>query len=152
MRWPDGTTPTADELYDVAIATTPFLFELPEQRVALRGRVEANARRYRELAEMIEAAKGPAGRDFLAFQRRVVLVVVLFLGGAVVVGPAGELRAAGVFGGAGGVVLAAGLDFGEGFLSAADGVGGSARLAVYCGAFRGNPHAVRADSINRHRR
>ena len=61
VRRPDGTTPTADELYEVAVAATPFLFELPEQRVALRSRVEANARRYRELAEMIEAAKGRLG-------------------------------------------------------------------------------------------
>lgn len=61
VRRADGSTPTAEELYEVAVAAAPFLFELPEQRVALRSRVEANARRYRELAEMIEAVKGAAG-------------------------------------------------------------------------------------------
>lgn len=61
VRRPDGSTPTAEELYEAAMVTTPFLFELPEQRVALRSRVEANARRYRELANMIEAAKGRLG-------------------------------------------------------------------------------------------
>lgn len=61
VRRPDGTTSTAEELYEVAVTATPFLFQLPEQRTALRSRVEANARRYRELAEMIEATKGRLG-------------------------------------------------------------------------------------------
>lgn len=61
VRRLDGRTPTADELYEMAMAATPLLFELPEQRVALRGRVEGDARRYRELAEMIEAAKDRLG-------------------------------------------------------------------------------------------
>ncbi|MGH3910965.1 MAG: hypothetical protein ACRDRM_09045, partial [Pseudonocardiaceae bacterium] len=31
VRRVDGTTPSAEELYEVAVAATPFLFELPEQ-------------------------------------------------------------------------------------------------------------------------
>lgn len=61
VRRTDGTIPTAGELYELAVAATPFLFELPEQRSALRVRVEANARRYRELAEIIESAKSRLG-------------------------------------------------------------------------------------------
>lgn len=61
VRRSDGSTPTAAELYEAVVATTPFLFELPEQRAALRSRVETNARRYRELAEIIETAKGRLG-------------------------------------------------------------------------------------------
>lgn len=57
VRLVDGTTPTAEELYDVAVRVTPYLYELPERQVELWRRVEANARRYRQLAAQIEDIK-----------------------------------------------------------------------------------------------
>lgn len=57
VRLADGTTPSADQLYEVAIKAMPYLYELPEQRRELRYRVEANARRYRQLADQIEDTK-----------------------------------------------------------------------------------------------
>ncbi len=57
VRHDDGTTPTADELYEVAFAAAPDQFRLPEQRAELRTRVEQNARRYRDLATAIDAVR-----------------------------------------------------------------------------------------------
>lgn len=57
VRHDDGTTPTADELYDIALAAAPDRFRLPEQRAELHNRVEQNARRYRDLAAAIDAVR-----------------------------------------------------------------------------------------------
>lgn len=57
VRHDDGSTPTADELYDIALAAAPDRFRLPEQRAELRTRVEQNARRYRDLAAAIDAVR-----------------------------------------------------------------------------------------------
>jgi hypothetical protein len=57
VRHVDGTVPTADELYDIALAAAPDRFRLPEQRAELRSRVEQNARRYRDLAAAIDAVR-----------------------------------------------------------------------------------------------
>lgn len=57
VRHTGGSVPTADELFDLAVAVAPQAFRQPEERIALRDRVEANARRYRELADLVEDTK-----------------------------------------------------------------------------------------------
>jgi hypothetical protein len=57
VRHADSSTPTEDELYDLALAAAPMSFREPEQLAELRRRVKVNAVRYRQLAELIEETK-----------------------------------------------------------------------------------------------
>jgi hypothetical protein len=57
VRHADGSTPTENELYDLAMAASPLSFREPEQRAELRRRVKVNAARYRQLADLIEETK-----------------------------------------------------------------------------------------------
>lgn len=54
VRDADGSVPTAEQLYAQAVERDPFLAGSPEQRQALRSRVDAEAHRSRALAELIE--------------------------------------------------------------------------------------------------
>jgi hypothetical protein len=53
VRHVDGSTPSAEELYGLALAAAPHLSWPVEERRALWDRVQHNARRYRELAERV---------------------------------------------------------------------------------------------------
>jgi hypothetical protein len=53
VRHVDGSTPSAEELYGLALAAAPHRSWPIEERRALWDRVERNARRYRELAELV---------------------------------------------------------------------------------------------------
>lgn len=54
LRRPDGSLVSADDLYAMDLAEAPWRYRFPEQRNALRDRAQADARRYRELAERVE--------------------------------------------------------------------------------------------------
>jgi hypothetical protein len=53
VRRVDGSTPSAEELYGLALAAAPHRSWPEEDRRELWDRVQCNARRYRELAERV---------------------------------------------------------------------------------------------------
>jgi len=55
-RLPDGSTPSADQLYTEILETRPFEHRLPEQRQAARNEAETAAARYRRLAALADSA------------------------------------------------------------------------------------------------
>jgi hypothetical protein len=55
-RLPDGSTPSADQLYAEILETQPFEHRLPEQRQAARNEAHAAAARYRGLAALADSA------------------------------------------------------------------------------------------------
>jgi hypothetical protein len=61
VRHVDGSTPSAEELYGLALAAAPQRSWPIEERRALWDRVERNARRYRELAALVADTKRRLG-------------------------------------------------------------------------------------------
>jgi hypothetical protein len=57
----DGKVATADELYAAAVAAEPWAYDLMEQKVELRNRVEGAAVRSRQLARIVCETKRDAG-------------------------------------------------------------------------------------------
>lgn len=57
LRRPDGTIPTAEELYQEALAHQPYPARLPEERRELRLRAETDVCRYHRLAEDIDETR-----------------------------------------------------------------------------------------------
>jgi hypothetical protein len=53
VRRVDGSTPSVEELYGLALAASPHRSWPEEDRRALWDRVQRNARRYRELADRV---------------------------------------------------------------------------------------------------
>lgn len=56
-RHPDGTVLSADNLYERVATARPWAVEEPEQRIELRNRMEKEARRAQQFADVIARAK-----------------------------------------------------------------------------------------------
>ena len=55
-RLPDGSTPSADQLYAEMLEARPYGHEFPEQRQAARNEAATAAARYRGLADLADSA------------------------------------------------------------------------------------------------
>ncbi len=56
-RLPDGSTPTAEQLYAEMVAAQPFAYHLPEQRRDGRNKAEADAALYRRLEALAASVR-----------------------------------------------------------------------------------------------
>jgi len=69
LRHSDGTLMTADELYEQAVAAAPWRYRLPERRIELRNRVDADACQSRVLADRVVDTIARVEGGSAAFQR-----------------------------------------------------------------------------------